>query len=678
LYTPYRILLALLLLSLFGCKKDLSRNDISKDRITMLLDSASGDVVSDFRREKYLDTAYNELRDKKNDTLTRYFYRKTASTYYNLGKYDKSLIVGKKILNLAKEAKDTATMARAYYYTADSFYEKADNDSAFFYYTQAEKLYDKMEDLGTMGEVLLYKAYIYYNIGLYNLCESEAFKALRMLQARDKTTHLYNCYNLIATALDGQDQNDDAIDYFRQALNILKDFKKEGYTDEDIALYRASCYNNMGLVYVKMKNFDEAVRLYKDALAIPGVREEQSLYAKLINNLAYAEFQAGNRSRLPELFYESLKIRQKLNNKSGIVTSKTHLAEYFASVKDTAKAIRYLKEAYSMSREINSHSDLRQTLRMLSVIDEKNSNFYNKKYFVTDDSLNRISKANKDYFARVEYETDKLQTEKEALVRKNSFIIGVSAVILLFIAAIFIIYYLNTKNKELLLLQDQQKANEELYQLMFEQQTKVDRARNEEKNRIAMELHDGILNNIYAVRLNLEFINKKADEDSILKRREYIKELQNVESEIRGVSHDLSRSAIFREEKSFANLLEFLVDSQKNNFNTLFEIYADPNINWEDMSNIVKINLYRMIQEGLQNINKYSEATEASIEITRKENIIQLIIKDNGKGFDTEAARGGIGLKNLSERAASLNGTISIKSTPGSGTVLEIDFPIAQ
>ncbi|PHK16241.1 hypothetical protein VF12_40195, partial [Nostoc linckia z15] len=611
-------------------------------------------------------------------TLTRYFYRKTASTYYNLGKFDKSLIVGKKILNLAKEARDTATMARAYYYCADSFYEKAENDSAFFYYTQAEKMYGKTEDLGTLGEVVLYKAYIYYNIGLYDLCENEAIKAIRLLQARDKKTHVFNCLNLIATALDGQDRNEEALDYFRQALDQLKDFKKEGYTDDDIALYRASCYNNMGLVLVKMKKHNEAINLYNQALEFDVVRQSPGFYAKLINNLAYAEFQAGNRARLPELFYESLKIRKELNNKSGIVTSKTHLAEYFASVKDTAKAIRYLKEAYSMSREINSHSDLRQTLRMLSVIDEKNSNFYNKKYFVTDDSLNRISKANKDYFARVEYETDKLQTEKEALVRKNSFIIGVSAVILLFIAAIFIIYYLNTKNKELLLLQDQQKANEELYQLMFEQQTKVDRARNEEKNRIAMELHDGILNNIYAVRLNLEFINKKADEDSILKRREYIKELQNVESEIRGVSHDLSRSAIFREEKSFANLLEFLVDSQKNNFNTLFEIYVDPNIHWEEISNIVKINLYRMIQEGLQNINKYSEATEASIEIARRENMIQLLIKDNGKGFDTEAARGGIGLKNLSERAASLNGTIAIKSTPGSGTVLEIDFPVAQ
>src|SRR5690606_25523751 len=147
--------------------------------------------------------------------------------------------------------------------------------------------------------------------------------------------------------------------------------------------------------------------------------------------------------------------------------------------------------------------------------------------------------------------------------------------------------------------------NEEIYKLMFEQQSKIDKAREEEKGRIAMELHDGILNNIYAVRLNLEFINKKSDEESVAKRKQYIKELQGVESEIRGVSHDLSRNAVFQD-KSFRDVLESVITSQKNTYRTSFDAEIDENIDWEAMPNIQKVNLYRIIQEGLQNINKYS------------------------------------------------------------------------
>lgn len=678
-YLKIIVVSAAILLCVFSCKKDLNgQHSVSRNHIASLLDSAGSAAVPLHRRESYLDTAYNELSDKRNDTLTRYFYRKTASTYYNIEKYDKAIIVGRKIINMAREARDTVTLARAYYYNADSFYGKSESDSAFFYYTQAEKLYSDLNDYNTLGEVLLYKAYIYYNIGLYDLCESEAIKAIKLLQNRNNTTHVYNCYNLIATALDGQNRNDKALEYFDLALNELGKFKEEGYTEDEVMLYKASCYNNKGLVYTKMKRYGEAIALYEEALAVRGVRGEPALYAKLINNLAYAKFKSGDTIGLPDLFYESLRIRTELKNKSGIVTSKLHLGEYYAAEGDSAKALSYLQQAYKSALDIKSHSDINLSLDLMTRLDRNRRDYYYRRLLDTRDSLSNISKENKDYFARIEYETDKLQTEKEALVRKNSFIIGVSAVILLFIAAIFIIYYLNTKNKELLLVQEQQKANEELYQLMFEQQSKIEKARSEEKNRIAMELHDGILNNIYAVRLNLEFINKKADDESILKRRQFIKELQNVETEIRGVSHDLSRGAVFKEEKSFRTLLEFLIDSQKNNFDTVFDIHIDSQIDWEGVSNLIKINLYRIIQEGIQNINKYSQAKAAFISLERQGGSVKLTISDNGVGFDAKSVRGGIGIKNFKKRAAMLNGTINIKSSAGQGTLIEGVFPLSE
>ena len=626
--------------------------------------------------KKYLDSAYALIPENRNDSLTRYFFRRGTIAYYNMSLYDKSLESSKKVYKLASEANDTVSMAKAMHFTAASYYEKLENDSAFFYYRQAEDMYRTLGDKRSMGEVVLYKAYIYHNIGEYVLCEEEAFRALKLLLEKNRPTDIYNCYNLIATSLDGQDKNQAAIDYYQLALKQLDRYGQEGYSVSQIAMNKASCYNNMGGVYVKMGNHRKAIDIYTQALSYPQVKEASSLYAKLLNNLAQAKLKSGDNAGLPQMFYHSLRLRDSLDNTQGVVASKLSLAEYFVTEHDTARAVTYLKEAYAQAEEIQSHSDILKSLKMLSATDRRNTLKYYDRYIHLNDSLHDIAEATRNKFARIEYETDRLEDEKQALARKNTFIIGISVVVLLFVAAIFIIYYLNSRNKELVMLQEQQKANEEIYELMFEQQTKIESAKADEKSRIAMELHDGILNNIYAVRLNLEFINKKSDDESIARRKEYIKALQNVETEIRGVSHDLSRNALFNQDQSFESMLQFMIKSQKNNFDTEFEAELDPEIDWEAMSNVCKVNVYRIIQETLQNINKYSQAKRACVNVAKDDGNVSISVSDDGIGFDPEKAKGGIGLKNLRKRAEALSGTLSISSEPGKGAKVEVLFPV--
>lgn len=672
-----RILL-LFLLCLASCNdSDTQRFDTSQNKLAVLLDSAQSKTAKKETREKYLDTLYIKLGAMPNDTVTRRYYRKTSAEYYNVEKYSKAITSARKTYGLAQKAQDTSTMARALYYSADSFYSQSNNDSAFYYYTQSEKLYRQLKDKSTLGEIILYKAYIYYDVGEYALCESQAIISLKMLLEENKSTHIYGAYNLIATALEGQSINGEALKYYQSALKQLDSFRQEGYSESEIAQFRASCYNNMGGVYEKMELHRQAINLYNDALKFADLEQENpTLYAKLLNNLAYAKFKSGNLEDLPQLFYKSLEIRKQLGIKSGIVASHMHLGEYFAFVKDSARSVDYFKLAYVQAKDIKSHFDILNSLKKLSEIDTKNRFLYSNRYIEVNDSLQDVAKLNRNNFARIEYETDKLENEKDALEKRNSYIIGISAVALLFIGAVFIIYYLNSRNKKLLMIQEQQKANEEIYQLMFEQQSKIDSARNEEKERIAMELHDGILNNIYAVRLNLEFINKKADDESILKRKEFIKELQNVETEIREVSHDLSRNAVFKEDKSFKNMLEFMISSQKNQFNTVFTAAVDENIDWDKMTNIFKVNIFRIIQESIQNINKYSQATEATISITLKGSSVRIAVSDNGIGFDPDKAKGGIGIKNLRKRASLINGELTINSRLNSGTAIEVAFTV--
>jgi len=670
-----KILFLLLCFFAFSCKKSVTDNPEAQGNVEKYLQFGENDGLNDTLRLRYLDSAYTLFSDYKNDSLTRLYYRKVAVGYFGLNKYHKSLKAGKEVYELGRKARDTVSMAKGLYYSALSYYQQASNDSAFAYYQAAQKLYEHLDDPHSLGEIILYKAYIYYSIGEFVFCDSEAFKALKLFDKK-YVYEIYDCYNLIGLALDGQDNNTEAIKYYGMALDQVSNFSQAGY-EASINSSKAVCYNNLGLVYIKMGEYVKAIQMFKDALNYVGPKSHDAiLYAKLLNNLAYAHFKSGNNRNLPALFFNALKIRDSLNDKLGIVTSNFNIGEYYLARRDTARAINYINKSYRVAKEIKSHFDISSSLKLLSDIDIKHSSYYADRYVTVTDSLGKISRKNRDKFARIAYETERLEDEKAELVKKNSYIVGISVVLLLFIAAIFMIYYLNSRNKELMLLQEQQKANEEIYQLMFEQQGKIDSARDEEKNRIAMELHDGILNNIYAVRLNLEFSNRKTDDETVMLRKGYIKELQLVEGEIRAVSHNLSRNTIFNQNNDFATIMGFMITSQKNAFDTQFEAYIDNDIDWEAVPGILKINIYRIIQEALQNVNKYSHAKHVSVEVSYEVNGITITITDDGVGFDTQAAFKGIGMKNLKQRTQVINGNLNITSSPGQGVVITVFVPL--
>ena len=90
----------------------------------------------------------------------------------------------------------------------------------------------------------------------------------------------------------------------------------------------------------------------------------------------------------------------------------------------------------------------------------------------------------------------------------------------------------------------------------------------------------------------------------------------------------------------------------------------------------VEISVYRMVQELMNNILKHSKATYVTIQLNKTENNLNIVVEDNGIGFDTGSARSGIGLKNIETRLNKLNGKISIDSGRGKGTTTIIDIPV--
>lgn len=669
----YLIFALLLFAALLSCNR--GADNAHDAQLRTWLQKGETLTVNEKTREKYLDSVTEALSNRVNDTVTRSLYSKVAAAYFNNQDLDKSVEASKKMYALAENARDTTAMGKAAYLQGTVLYSNGIKDGALRLYQKAEKLFRKTNH-PDLGKVILFKAYIFHDVGEFVLCESEASEALKLLRENKLNYEVYQCQVIIALALSEQDNPDEAIKYYQRALAQIETFDANLFTENDKESYRAICYYNIGSVYEKSKNYPQAIEYYNKAMNSPAATDKTQLYPRTVASLAHVRALMGEKEGVENMIKGALENSRKINDQEGMVLDYISLANFYALSHDSVRASESFLKAYQEAHVINGNSYKLKALKGLSEYSKENSRYFSKEYMKLDDSLQKTSAHNRNKYARIEYETDQLMGEKEALVRKNSFIIGVSVVVLLFVAAIFIIYYLNSRNKELVMLQEQQQANEEIYQLMFEQQQRVESARTEEKNRIAMELHDGVLNNIYAVRLNLEFSNRKNDEVAVEKRKEYIKELQSLEAEIRSVSHDLSRSANLVQGKDFEDMLHFLVDTQKNNFGTHFDLHIDETVNWDELPNTGKVNVYRIIQECLQNVNKYSVAENAWVAINKDGDEIILHVKDDGVGFDTKEASEGIGLKNLRQRATALNGVISIASAPGKGTDIVVQFAV--
>ena len=161
------------------------------------------------------------------------------------------------------------------------------------------------------------------------------------------------------------------------------------------------------------------------------------------------------------------------------------------------------------------------------------------------------------------------------------------------------------------------------------------------------------------------------DEETQKKRFSYIKELQKLESDIRTLSHELTTD-FSMSTGEFPFLIEQLIVKNNEIGNTNFSYTIQSSIDWVQYSSIVKINLYRIIQELILNVNKYAEAKNCTLEIYELNQQFVIVLKDDGKGFISTTETSGIGLKNCKKRANTINAQIDIQSTIKVGTTITL------
>ncbi|WP_162126919.1 sensor histidine kinase [Flavobacterium phycosphaerae] len=183
------------------------------------------------------------------------------------------------------------------------------------------------------------------------------------------------------------------------------------------------------------------------------------------------------------------------------------------------------------------------------------------------------------------------------------------------------------------------------------------------------------MNKLTSTRLNLSILSDKNDPKTIKKCISYVADIFKIEQEIRSITHNMNQN-MFKKSNSYYKLLFDFIKEQNRVNETNYYLELNQEIDWVNISSEIKMNLYRIIQEASNNINKHSKAKKAIISIVLDEKNICLSITDNGIGFCTLKKRDGIGIQNIEQRVKKLNGTIIIRSISNKSTTINISIPI--
>jgi PAS domain S-box-containing protein len=201
----------------------------------------------------------------------------------------------------------------------------------------------------------------------------------------------------------------------------------------------------------------------------------------------------------------------------------------------------------------------------------------------------------------------------------------------------------------------------------------------EERKRLAMDLHDGVGQSLTALRLQADYLkNTTLSDEQQHNLQIMVDGIAQVQQEIRRISRNLMPSVL--NDFGLAEALEFLCHTTEQNSNIEIErrIFIDTN----RYDSAVETCVFRIAQEIFNNALKYSEARHLYLELRDEGNSLELIIEDDGKGFNPETISRGQGLANMTQRARLLNGSLHIETSPGNGcritTVIPYDDEVVK
>jgi two-component system, NarL family, sensor kinase len=462
----------------------------------------------------------------------------------------------------------------------------------------------------------------------------------------------------------------------------------EQYTREALDVARANnldqskihALHTLANVYGMENKIKEAMALDEEGIAIAETTNNEFAKSMFYDNMAncYQYAEVPDFSKAMEFFSKSLAIDSSFGNKKQMSDTYINLGSLEMMQRKNEAAIPYLKRSIDLSYESGYAEGRKRAFELLA----DTYRHTGKQDLAFDalqqsvkikDSLLNLASESKIAELQTIYETEKKQQkivlQQEQLSKKNYIIYGIATLTLL--AALLGFSYYNRYRL---------KQKTRLQQTIMQQQELATRAvlqaEEDERQRIAKDLHDGIGQMMSAAKMNLSAFESETEFSNKEKQQSFGKIITLVDEsckELRNVSHNMMPNALLKNNLAAA-IKEFIdkLDSKK------LQVHCYTEGIEERMDANMETVFYRIIQECVNNVIKHAEATTLDISILKDKDGIDATIEDNGKGFDaTDKTKfEGIGLKNITTRVEYLKGTVDFDSSPGKGTLVAIHIPL--
>lgn len=585
---------------------------------------------------------------------------------------DSSIIFGEKGVELAKSLNDPVLLSQLYSDLAYAWMEKGELINARENYEAALSLRYELGDSVKIYGTLTNLGSVYQRDFQSDSAMSNYLKALAFFERN------------------GNDKN---ADFIRNNIGVIyvemRNYPKALEILTQVAAYRksqgddynlATTYSNLGNVYKNLKEYENAERVYLEALEIFSDYEDIYNSATNLNNLATL-YNAQKKTKLALEFAEKgLVLAAQAGASYDYALIESNLAQSYNDLRDFPKSREYYLRALRNFEKQNAEEDIAIMYLLMSPVYAAlglpdSAAYYTSQYVALNKKITEqeIQQLSAELEARFQTEKKDAAIAQQQLEIHNRTIQLVGSLVLAIILGV--VGYLLYSQQKLKNQQLQQEGELKTALAQIETQNKLQ----EQRLLISRDLHDNIgaqLTFIISAIENLKYF--EPIKEQLTQRYDSIANFtKQTITELRDTIWAMNSGQVSWEQLSI-RISDFLqraqLADQKINFRFLGEEKLDSSLRFDSANGI---QLYRILQEAIQNAIKYAEASEITVSISQEKESLKLQIFDNGKGFDESKITLGNGLYNMRKRAEELGGTLTIDSDIGKGTNILLIWPIS-
>jgi len=561
-----------------------------------------------------------------------------------------------------------------------SFFE-AKLDSANYYFNKTKQYFNTSNNQRRIAEVNI-------SIGAVQLKQADYNKTIKTLtqsatyfeENKDKL-NAAKCYNNIASAFAELSNYSKAIEYSKKALVV--------FNDQNHIQYQLITLPNLAMQHFKNGDTLSAIDYNLKAEKLGLLTDNRYSLSIVYNNLG-SIYLDKNSKKAKEYLEKTLKLKRELNLKNGIEITQGNLGYLHYKNKEYKKAIRYYKK---VEKQVNGKQlvfvydkikDCYKGLNRFNIALD-----YSEKSKILTDSILSIENQKQFIEIQTKYETEKKEREIVELKTINTEInyrrtlnrhllftvIGILVITLLLAYSIL----KNVKRKKLLVQQKHTIDTQKFAKLLKDQELEgidaIINAQEKERERIANNLHDNLGSKVAILKLYIEEITDSENYSQKDKVQLYkkLKDLAgDTYKEIRLIAHKKNFGTFI--DKGLILSIQAIADQISNTHKLSIKVI---NVNVKKhITSAIEIQIFRIVQELITNCIKHANATEVIIQFSEYEHVLNIIVEDDGKGFDKNMTPFGFGLKNIINRIEKIGGIIDIDSTLNEGSTIMLNIPL--